>query len=271
MINNSTSSIDPSMNMKRLKITIITPAHNEENTIEKCIESVRNLKIPENVELEHVIVADRCTDHTIDICKQLSITVLEKKFHDNDVWPITETLGYGIKNTSSDLIGKVDADVVLEKEWLIKLLPHLDENTVSVSSYTITRTGKMWLDFLMWLRDVNYKITPLGSEPRGQARLINRELLQKIGGLDYSKPTTDTSLDIRIREFGYKTKLVSDAISTEIRARTLKSTAKHQLSSGKARRKLGISFVRTLAHSIFRFKPFVILGYLKAYFEEVFV
>ncbi len=271
MINATTSSIDPSLSVKRLKIAIITPAHNEEDTIQKCIESVRNLTIPGNVELEHVIVADRCTDHTVEICKQLNIKVLEKKFHDDDVWPITETLDYGIKNTSSDLIGKVDADIVLEKEWLIKLLPHLDENTISVSSYTKTRTGNIWLDFLMWLRDLNYKITPLGSEPRGQARLINRELLQKIGGLDYSKPTADTSLDMRIREFGYKTKLISDAISTEIRSRTFKSTAKHQLSSGKARRKLGIGFVRTLAHSIFRFKPFVVLGYLKAYFEELFV
>jgi 1,2-diacylglycerol 3-beta-glucosyltransferase len=253
-----------------LKIAIITPAHNEENTIERCIESVKNLKIPENVELEHVVVADRCTDRTVELCKKNEVMVLEKTFHDQDVWPITETLDYGIKNTSSDLIGKVDADIILEKDWLIKLLPHLDNETISVSSYTITRTGKKWLDFLMWLRDLNYKFAPLGREPRGQARLLNRELLKKIGGLDYSLPTTDTSLDMRIRHCGYKTKLVSNAISIEIRARTLKSTAKHQLSSGKARRKLGISFGRTLAHSVFRFKPFVLLGYLKAYFEEIF-
>lgn len=269
-MNSITPSIDPTLNLKRLKISIITPAHNEENTIEKCIKSVKNLKIPENVELEHVVVADRCTDRTVEICKRQGITVFEKTFHNQDVWPITETLDYGIKNTLSDLIGKVDADIILEKDWLIKLLPHLDEKTISVSSYTITRTGKKWFDFLMWLRDLNYKFAPLGKEPRGQARLINRELLKKIGGFDYSMPTTDTSLDMRIRKFGYKTKLVSDALSTEIRARTLRSTAKHQLSSGEARRKLGVGFGRTFAHSVFRFKPFVILGYLRAYFKEIF-
>lgn len=270
MENSLTSSDDHILDIKRLTVTIITPAHNEENTIEKCIESIKNLKRPENVELEHVVVADRCTDRTVEICKRHSVTVFEKTFRNPDVWPITETLDYGIKNTSSDLIGKVDADIVLEKDWLMKLLPHLDEKTISVSSYTKTRTGKKWFDFLMWLRDINYKFAPLGREPRGQARLINRELLEKIGGLDYSKPTTDTSLDMRIRKFGYKTKLVSDATSTELRARTLRSTAKHQLSSGEARRKLGIGFGRTFAHSVFRLKPFVILGYLRAYFKEIF-
>lgn len=254
------------MEVKSLKVTIITPAHDEENTIEKCIESVKQLNKPENIELEHVIVADRCTDLTVDICKKQGVTVLEKNFHDQNVWPITETVDYGIKNTSSDLIGKVDADIILEKDWLIKLLPHLDEKTISVSSSIKTRTGKTGMDFLMWLRDINYKIIPLGREPRGGARILNRKLLNEIGGLDYDKPTFDTSLDMRIRGLGYKSKLVVDASATEIRQLTIKGIIKHQLSSGEARKKLGISFGRTLMHSIFRVKPFVILGYLRAYF-----
>jgi len=256
------------LGVKNFKVTIITPAHNEENTIEKCIESVKNLTKPESVELEHVIVADRCTDRTVELSKKQGVTVLEKNFHDQNVWPITETVDYGIKNTSSEIIGKVDADIILEKDWLIKLLPHLDEKTISISSSIKTRTGKMGMDFLMWLRDINYRIIPLSREPRGGARILNRELLNKIGGLDYDKPTFDTALDMRIRKLGYKSKLVVNAGATEIRQLTIKGIVKHQLSSGEARKKLGISFGRTLMHSIFRIKPFVILGYLRTYFKR---
>lgn len=252
----------------RLKLIIITPAHNEEDTIERCIESLKGLRKPENIEVEFLVVADRCKDLTVKICKRQGITVLEKDFHDPHIWPITETFNYGLKHTESDLVGKVDADIILEEEWLVKLLPHMDDRTVSVSSNTKTRSGNRWLDFLMWIRDLNYMIAPLGREPRGQARLINRNLLEKIGGLDLERPTFDTALDIRIRQHGYNTKLVSNAIALEIRRVTLKGLIKHQISSGMARRRLGVSFWRTLAHGIFRLKPFVVWGYLKETFEE---
>lgn len=252
----------------RLKLIIITPAHNEEETIERCLESIKGLRKPKNIEVECLVVADRCTDLTVEICKRQGITVLEKDFHDPNIWSITEAFNYGLKQTESDLVGKVDADIVLEGEWLVKLLPHMDDRTVSVSSNTKTRTGNRWLDLLMWIRDVNYLIVPLGREPRGQARIINRNLLEKIGGLDLERPTFDTALDMRIRQHGFHTKLVSSAIAVEIRRVTLKRLITHQFSSGMARRRLGVSFWRTLAHGVFRLKPFVVWGYLKEYFEE---
>lgn len=202
------------------------------------------------------------------ICRQFGVKIVIKDFHDPKVWPITETVDYGIKHTSSDIIGKVDADIILENDWLLKLLPHLTDNVVSVSSYVKTRTGKQTLDFLMWLRDINYKFAPLGRQPRGAARLLNRQMLEKIGGLDFTKPTFDTALDQRIRSSHYVSKQVYDAKVTEIRQLTLTKILRHQLSSGESRRKLGISFFRTLAHSIVRVKPFILFGYVKELIHE---
>lgn len=245
----------------KVKITVITPARNEERVITNAIRSVRALIIPNKVEFKHVVVADRSSDRTVEICRNSDVKVIEKNWRGNFQNPTAEAIDYGIKNTESDLIGVVDADILLSRDWLIKLLPHLDNETVSVASDVKTRTGKWWLDILMWLRDLNFKIAPLGKQPRGAARLINRKLLEQIGGLTPNAPSFDTALDLRIREHQYKTKLVEDVIVLEKRPLTIRRIVKRQLSDGKARRKMHLSFTRTILHSIFRFRPFVLIGY----------
>jgi len=246
-----------------MKISIITPAHNEENVIRDCIFSVKNLEIPQGFSIEHIVVADRCTDKTVEICKKMGVRVIIKKWRGNAADPVTEAVDLGVKKSDGQLIGKIDADTILPKNWLKEMLKHLDERTVSASSRVVTRTGKWWLDFLMRLRDINYRIAPLGEEPRGAARLINRRLLDKIGGFDPRWQSWDTCLDRKIRELNYKSKLIKNIVALEYRpSLTIQRIIRKQISQGKARKKMKMSFLRTLAHSIFRFRPFVLVGYL---------
>jgi len=246
-----------------MKVSIITPAHNEEDVIKHCILSVKNLEVPRGLSIEHVVVADRCTDKTVEICKKMGVRVIIKKWRGNAVDPVTEAVNLGIKESNGQLIGKIDADIILPKNWLKEMLKHLDERTVSVSSQVFTRTGKWWLDFLMRVRDINYRIAPLGEEPRGAARLINRRLLDKIGGFDPKWQSWDTCLDQKIRELNYKSKLVKNIVALEYRPSfTIQRIIRKQIEQGKARKRMEISFLRTLAHSIFRFRPFVLIGYL---------
>lgn len=246
-----------------IKITIITPAHNEENNIEKCIQSVKDLFVPKDVELEHVVVLDRCTDKTEAICKRHNVKALKKDWRGDYLNPIAEAMEFGVKNTVSDYIGKVDADVKLPKDFIIKLMPHFDDETICVACSIKTRTGKKWLDFLMWIRDLNYKIAPFGLEARGGARLINRKLLNQMGSFDKRKPTWDTAFDQKARKNGFKIKNVSNVTAVEYRKLSISEIISHQISSGRARKALGVSFFRTLLHAIFRGRPFVLWGYLK--------
>ena len=238
-----------------MKVTILTPAHNEENTIGRCILSVKNLDCPANIQLEHVIIADRCIDKTVEICQRHNVKVLIKDFRSACVSAITDALNFGVKNTTSDLIGKVDADVILPQEWLQVLLPHLDERTLSVASVT-KASGRF-----MWLRNLNYRFSPFGRQPRGQARLINRKLLEEIGGFDRTAPNWDTPLDLKAHQYGLLSKSITQVTVTEKRDYTMLRLISHQLSGGRARRRLGLSLFRTILHSIFRGRFFVLLGY----------
>lgn len=245
-----------------MKISIITPAHNEEEVIESCVLGVKNLEIPDGVSIEHTVVADRCTDQTIDICRKMGVKVITKNFRGNAIDPVTEAVDLGIKESDGEIIGKVDADIILPSSWLLEMLKYLDGEAVSVSSKVKTRTGKWWLDFLMWLRDLNYRITPLGEEPRGAARLINRKLLGEIGGFDHQWASWDTDLDRKIRALKYESSLVKNVTALEYRPLTIRRIIRKQIEQGKARKRMGSTLLRTLAHSLFRVRPFVLIGFL---------
>lgn len=247
-----------------MKISIITPAHNEEQVIQSCIESVRNLIIPEGFEVEHIIVADRCKDRTIEICKDLGVQVIAKDYSEGAIDPVTETFQLGVVETDGEIIGKVDADIILQPNWLLLMIRHLDQNTVSVSSKVKTRTGRWWLDFLLLLRDINYRIAPLGEDPRGAARLINRDLLKEITGFDLKWASWDTCLDRTIRMRGFRTLFIKKVTVFECRrSLTIRRIIQKQIAQGKARKRLGVGSLRTFAHSFFRVRPFVFIGYLK--------
>jgi cellulose synthase/poly-beta-1,6-N-acetylglucosamine synthase-like glycosyltransferase len=223
-----------------------------------------DMEIPKEItEVEYVVVADRCRDKTGEIAKQMGAKVLVKNFRGDFTSAIAEVVAYGVENTDGELILKCDADIRATKDALKKLLPHLTEEAGRVSSEVKTRTGKWWLDFLMWLRDVNFRITPLGEPPRGAFTLFRREVVKEVKGFDRHNPTWDTSFDILLEKAGYQVKKVKDSTVLEFRGNlTLKQIIHHQIEAGKSRKRLGISFIRTLFHAVFRGRIFVLYGYL---------
>ena len=58
-------------------ISVVIPAHNEENYIEKCIESVKAAANEVGISAEIIVVCNRCTDSTADIAGSLRAPVIE--------------------------------------------------------------------------------------------------------------------------------------------------------------------------------------------------
>ena len=247
-----------------MKVTIITPAHNEGKRIGHCIRSVQKLDAPNGVKIEHVVVLDRCTDNTRDVCEDYGVKVLVKNWRGKFVNPIAEAMSFALKSIHGDLIMKVDADIQVTRDTLVKLLPYLKENVVCVSTRVKSRTGKKYLDFLMWMRDLSFRIAPLGRKVYGACMLFRRDVVEEIGGFDVDAPRWDTGYELKLGKYGYETKVIDDATVLEHRETTVRRLVERQISDGKARRKLRIGFLRTLLHAVFRGRPFVLWGYLIA-------
>jgi glycosyltransferase involved in cell wall biosynthesis len=253
-----------------MKLTILVPAHNEENQIGNCLDSLMTITIPKDFIVDYVVILDRCTDETKSVAEEHGAYTIEKNFRGDYASPIAETLAYGIQSTESDLVLVCDADIQeIPSNAFVKLYSHLRVPIKRVSSEVKTRSGKWWLDILFWLKDLNKKITPLGTEPRGAFTLFERKAVQEVGGLGKQNRAWETAFDLKIKEHGWKVARIKDVTVTEKRDFTLKRLISHQIESGKSRRQLGVGFWRTLGHSFFRGRIFVLYGYIKQILKEL--
>ena len=64
------------MNREKMKISVVIPAHNEEKYIGRCLASINSQLISEDVQVEVVVVLNRCTDRTEDVAKSYGACVV---------------------------------------------------------------------------------------------------------------------------------------------------------------------------------------------------
>ena len=134
------------------KFCIIIPAYNEEMVIERLLKSVFSVNYPkENFEI--YIIADNCTDRTVEISKKYSKNVLER----ND--KINKGKGYAIdfalKNINIndyDSILIIDADNIVEKKILNELNKYIYNGSEVVQCYNgLNNREDSWFTELLYV------------------------------------------------------------------------------------------------------------------------
>ena len=83
-------------------VAVIIPCYKYTHYLKECVESVRRQTYPVT---EIVVVSDGSPDNTVEVCKELGVTCLEKPNGG-----LSSARNYGIKNTTSELIMCLDAD-----------------------------------------------------------------------------------------------------------------------------------------------------------------
>lgn len=247
-------------------ISVIMCAHNEEKYVGPALKSVKRALM--NIDGEIIFVADRCSDKTVEIASKIGVDKLIVK--DWKKWKnsYAESLQTGFLNSSGSHISIIDADILVPKNFFEMMLSELNEekDVVSVSAMVETYPSNI-LNSIIRAWEKTHNISPFGREPRGAARIINRKVLLEIGGFkDVRAP--DTDLDLRLRERRYKSKYVNKMKVWHIRKNTLSKVFKNQLSAGIARYELGITLMRTSAHTVFRMRPLVIYGWLYGWIQH---
>ncbi len=241
--------------------TIVVCAHNEEDYIEACLRSILNQRLPPRL---IILVADRCTDGTVDIARgQLARTrflIIEKN---QSSWKnsISENLQLALNKAIGDALVVVDADMTLPPNFLETLLPQLN-TYASISGQVRTDPSPGSLNRLVSGWETTYLFSPLGQQARGGARAISLEALKTASGIR-DVYAWESDLDSRLRRLGFKVKVDRRVTVLHRRKMTLRHSISYQAQAGRARRELGVSPLRTLLHSMIRLRPFVIYGYLK--------
>ena len=135
-----------------MKIYIVIPAHNEQESIGKTLQSLVNQQLKPT---QLVVVDDNSNDRTSEIANDFTqqypwIQVIHKKSTDQHLpgAKIVEAFyaGYQRLDQEYDIICKFDADMVFEEDYLIKLSEHFRENNRlgMVAGQCYIQKNKQW-------------------------------------------------------------------------------------------------------------------------------
>jgi glycosyltransferase involved in cell wall biosynthesis len=99
-------------------ITIVIPAYNEEENIEKCLQSLVDQKT--NKKFAVILVDNNSTDGTVNKAtkfkKLLNLTIIKEKKKGRGIARKT-----GFDHATTDIILSTDADTMVPKDWVEKL------------------------------------------------------------------------------------------------------------------------------------------------------
>jgi 1,2-diacylglycerol 3-beta-glucosyltransferase len=208
-------------------VSILIPAHNEENTIERCVVSLSEmdyyLKGEKNFEI--IVINDGSTDDTGKVMENLKNKVDCLRIVTRRPPRSGKGKGYvlndGVKMARGEAIAVFDADSRVDSDFLNKIIPYLNgDNVVGVQSrvrmYNKDRnllTAMQEAEFAIFgnvilrSRDIMGKNGFLG----GNGQITTRKVMEEIEGWDGFAVTEDLNLSIKLMLKGYKIRYCGEA------------------------------------------------------------
>jgi succinoglycan biosynthesis protein ExoA len=217
------------------RVSIIVATRNNEPTINECLSAIFELNYPKDC-LE-VIVVDGCsTDATVEIAEKYLVKVVSEPLN------APAAYNYALKMIRNEVLGFVDADAKVEKEWLNKLVTYLDDPKVAGVSGGI----ETWNTENPWARSIGYDLKNRYARLSKNALriatmnlLLKKSVIEEVGGFDEKLPSQyDTDLGFRITSRGYKILYEPDAKCYHFNRSTVKAYFQQQLQYGKNTTKL---------------------------------
>jgi cellulose synthase/poly-beta-1,6-N-acetylglucosamine synthase-like glycosyltransferase len=211
-------------------VSIIVPTLNSGSTIDECLRSVLELDYPKEL-LEVIVIDGGSTDDTMEVAKGHPVKVVYSQLNPPEAYNMV------MKDIEFPIIGLVDSDAKVEKQWLMKLVKLLDDPKVAGASGTVDTWNK---DKLV-PRVIGYElISRYRRLPDTVERvatmnlLLKKEIVEEIGGFDETLPTQyDTDIGARLAQAGYRIAFDAEAMCYHFHRPTLKTFFKQQYKYGQ--------------------------------------
>lgn len=196
-------------------VTILMPAYNEEEVVEKALESVKTLDYPNyNVKF----VDDGSTDKTLEKAKQYASNIIEIIEHEENRGKAA-AINTGLENIDSDYAVVQDADSEIEASLLRKALSKMEHNN-EIGAVIASIMPLEANTFIRKIQVVEYRLTnfyrmlmtemdTLNVTP-GAFSIYKTEDLKAVGGFDEGNITEDLEMAFRLRQYGKKFQMIYD-------------------------------------------------------------
>ena len=222
-----------------MRISIIIPAHNEEEYLALCLDSFVAQTLTPN---EVIVVDDNSSDDTYKIASEFAekhswIKVFRRTSSDKHIpgKKVVDTFHFGLeKTTEYDLIGKFDADIILPPNYFEKMRNHFQSNWKlgMCSGLLFIKKNGNWV----------YENIADKSHIRGPIKLYHKACFDKIEGL---RPATGwDTVDILLAKFHDFETLTDHTLKVKhLRSTGHGYTAKNYKAKGEALYKMRYGIV----------------------------
>jgi len=211
-------------------VSIIVASLNNESTIEECLRSILEQDYPKHL-LEILVIDGGSTDLTAKLVENYSVKSVSNRLN------VPAAYNWASKEVKSEVLGFIDADAKVEKDWLRRLMEDLDNPKVAAAGGNIATWNKNQLI----PRCIGYELSNRYSRlPREVTRLatmnmlLKKKVLKEIGGFDENLPTQyDTDLGYRITSADYKIVFDPDVLCYHFHRSTLRKYFWQQYKYGQ--------------------------------------
>jgi 1,2-diacylglycerol 3-beta-glucosyltransferase len=223
----SLKKIDPAIPFENLPmVSIIVPAHNEENTIANCVRSLADMDYYQYGErrYEILVINDGSTDNTAARLEELKKEVDCLRIVTRKPPRSGKGKGYvlndGVQVAKGEVIAVFDADAIVKPDFLKICVPYLNGDKVAgvqarVRMYNRDKnalTSMQHSEFAIFgnvvlrARDLMGKCGYLG----GNGQITLKSAVEEIGGWDGFAVTEDLNMSIKLILKGYKIRFCSE-------------------------------------------------------------
>ena len=115
-------------------VSIVIPAYNEQSTIRACVVAAIEQTEPAD---EILVVYNRLTDATLRILNDLKTEFPDAPlvyFSQNDEQGLVPTRNFGLDRAMGEVLGRIDADTVLEPTWVHEVRRMFADPTVGAAT-----------------------------------------------------------------------------------------------------------------------------------------
>jgi len=194
-------------------ISFCIPTLNSENTLEKCLESIKMQRYPD---FEIVIIDGYSTDHTLDIAKGYT----------DGIWfckgPLGEARQMGVEKSTGEILALFDDDVVIpHSNWLMKAVQRFSDDRDVSTVWPLVTTPPYSSLFARCYRNFSNEVK-MGRMKSGRGHiggtnaLFSKECIEEVGGFNRKLPWgEDFDIAKRLRKNGYKVVFHEDPLFHE--------------------------------------------------------
>ncbi|MEI6553340.1 MAG: glycosyltransferase [bacterium] len=208
-------------------VTILVPVYNEQNTVEKTIQSLLQLNYPTE-KLKIMVVDDGSKDNTWEVVKKYNDHP-QILLHQKENGGKYTALNYGIANCTTEMIGCLDADSEVDADALLHIIPYFQDKNVGAVTPSLkiknpdTILGMMqnaeynmgvFTRKILGFLDAQY-VTP------GPFSIFRKEIFAKVGNYRHAHNTEDLEMALRLQENHFKIVNAHKAVVYTIGPRTL--------------------------------------------------